>query len=263
MTIEDWNRVVGTFHAASRQDLWRGYMRQVYDRLGRRWFEGAPAGPRLKTDLFEEAISSHHPMSGFPPGSVGTDGSIAVAVLAKQQLGSPPGHHLVVSDLRHSPFREASLGSILSGSSLDHFSREEDLVGSVAEVAAALAPGGVLILTLDNPTNPVVWLRNHLPERLLRRLRLVPYFVGRTWGRRRTRRELARLGLEVHDETAIAHIPRAPAMWLDSLTGRWRGGRVGRILSRLYLGFERLENLPTRYLTGYYIAVRARKPTGG
>jgi hypothetical protein len=126
-------------------------------------------------------------------------------------------------------------------------------------VTAGLAPGGVLLLTLDNPQNPLIWLRNHLPYRLLSRLGLVPYFVGRTWSRRDARQQLESLGLEISDETAIAHAPRAPAIWLDSLSSRWRSTRLGHVLLRAYLAFECLERLPTRYLTGYYVAIRARR----
>ena len=188
------------------------------------------------------------------------DSSISVVAGAKGNLEERGGHHVVVGDLRQSPIRSGALGSILSGSSLDHFETEEELVSGLAEVSAGLAPGGILILTLDNPQNPAIWLRNHLPYRWLHRLGLDPYFVGRTWSRGDARDQLETLGLQVTAESAIAHVPRAPAIWLDSLTRRFRGDRFGRLLLGCYLAFERLESLPTRYLTGYYVAIRARKP---
>ncbi len=260
MRTEDWDQVVASFRYLPSEDVWRGYMKEVYCRLARRWFEGAPPGPRLKTDLFEEAICEEHPMAEFPQRSVGTDGSIAVAARASRNLRRFGDYPLVVGDLRRSPIKPGALGSILSGSSLDHFVSEEELAGGLAEVAGGLCPGGVLILTLDNPSNPVIWLRNHLPYRMLHRLGLVPYFVGRTWSAGQVRRARESLGLEVSFETAIAHLPRAPAMWLEALTRRARGERLGRFLLRIFLAFEYLERLPTRYLTGYYVAVRARRP---
>ena len=42
--------------------------------------------------------------------------------------------------------------------------------------------GGTLLITLDNGRNPLVALRNLLPFSLLRRLGLVPYYVGPTLG---------------------------------------------------------------------------------
>ena len=260
MTVENWDRVVEDFRSAPSLSIWRGYMKEVYCRLTRRWLAAAPPGRRLKTDLFEEAICRQHPMADFPDGSVGQDGSISVVAEARSNLRALGSHHLLVSDLRQSPIRPGALTSILSGSSLDHFETDEELASGLAEVTAGLAPEGVLVLTLDNPQNPLIWIRNHLPYRLLHRLGLVPYFVGRTWTRNQARKQLESLGLEVTQETAIAHVPRAPAIWLDSLTRAWRGDRLGRLLLRAYLAFEGLEALPTRYLTGYYIAIRASRP---
>ncbi|MGB5163156.1 MAG: hypothetical protein WBQ27_18745 [Thermoanaerobaculia bacterium] len=50
----------------------------------RRWFAAAPPGRRLKTDLFEEAISIHHPMAEFPEGGMGMDVSISVVARASR-----------------------------------------------------------------------------------------------------------------------------------------------------------------------------------
>ena len=260
MTAENWDRVVEDFQGSPTLEAWRGYMQEVYGRLAKRWFETAPPGLRLKTDLFEEAICPQHPIADFPVGSLGTDGSISVVVRARHNIDAAHDCRLLVSDLRQSPIRSGALGSILSGSSLDHFETDEELSCGITEIAEGLAPGGILVLTLDNPHNPLIWLRNHLPYRLLHRLRLVPYFVGRTWSRSKARRHLEALGLEVTDQTAVAHVPRAPAIWLDSLSQRLEADRIGRLLLRAYLAFERLELLPTRYLTGYYIALRVRKP---
>lgn len=260
MASENWDQVVEDFQSSPTLDVWRAYMKEVYCRLTRRWFAAAPPGRRLKTDLFEEAISLHHPMAEFPEGGIGMDGSISVVARAKNNLESSSGYRLLVSDLRRSPIRPEALSSILSGSSLDHFETEKELVAGLAEVTAGLAPGGVLLLTLDNPQNPLIWLRNHLPYRLLNHLGLVPYFVGWTWSRRDARQQVESLGLEISDETAIAHVPRAPAMWLDSLSARWRGNRIRDTLLQFYLAFEFLQWLPTRYLTGYYVAIRACRP---
>lgn len=261
MTAENWDRVVEEFQGSPTLEVWRSYMKEVYGRLTRRWFRAAPPGRRLKTDLFEEAICPQHPIAEFPAGSLGTDGSVSVVARARYNIDAARGCQLLVSDLRQSPIRPGTLGSILSGSSLDHFETDEELFCGLTQIAEGLAPGGILVLTLDNPNNPLIWIRNHLPYRLLNRLRLVPYFVGRTWSRRETRRHLEALGLEVSDETAVAHAPRAPAIWLNSLSRRWEADHFGSLLLRAYLAFEGLERLPTRYLTGYYIALRARKPS--
>jgi hypothetical protein len=46
------------------------------------------------------------------------------------------------------------------------------------------------MITLDNRTNPVVALRTSLLYGVLRRLRVVPYFVGATYGARRLEKVL-------------------------------------------------------------------------
>ena len=128
------------------------------------------------------------------------------------------------------------------------------------EMARVLEPGGTLVLTLDNPHNPLVWLRNHLPFGFLNRLGLVPYYVGATCRRAEARRLLESLGFYVTDTTAVAHAPRAPATWLAALASRFCQRKLENLISSFLAAFERLERLPTRYWTGYYIALRAEKP---
>ena len=243
-----------------RREAWRAYMRRVYADLVGRWFRTALAGRALKTDLFEEAVSDHHVLSELGPGSVGVDVSPAIASATRRRLAAGrAGHRFVVGDLRALPLRSASMARVLAGSSLDHFADKADIAASLAEVARLLAPGGVLILTLDNPHNPVVWLRNHLPFGLLRRLGLVPYYVGATYGRAEARERLEALGFVVTDVTAVAHAPRAPAIWLAALAGRRAGGAAAEWLERMLWACERFGRWPTRNRTGYYLAVRAEK----
>ena len=116
------------------------------------------------------------------------------------------------------------------------------------------------MITFDNPHNPLVRLRNALPFRLLARLGLVPYFVGATYDRHTARRILTALGLTVTHVDALGHAPRAPAIWAGRWYARHQPSPSGRLL-RLFSAFDRvLANSPLRFLTGYYVAVRAIKP---
>jgi hypothetical protein len=128
------------------------------------------------------------------------------------------------------------------------------------EIARILAPGGVVVITLDNPRNPLVWLRNHLPYAWLHRIGLVPYYVGHTYGPRQARARIEALGLRVTEVTAVAHVPRAPAIWLAAAAGRLARPERAAGLARTFARFESLESWPTRYWTGYYVALAARKP---
>ena len=86
--------------------------------------------------------------------------------------------------MRHLPFAQGAFDGIVSNSTLDHFQSLDDLLVSLKELFRVLRPGGQMILTLDNLSNPIILLRNWLPLRLLKRLKIVPllcrcYLKGR------------------------------------------------------------------------------------
>jgi SAM-dependent methyltransferase len=222
--------------------------------------DGLEPAPTFKTDLFEEAVGPHHPLALLPAGSFGMDGCVEVVLAARDRLANEGVPRLLlVGDLRSIPLRSGSVSRILSGSSLDHFADVRDLERGLCELARILATGGVLALTLDNPQNPLLWIRSRVADGIRRRAWIVPYFVGVTYGHARIRRRLESLGLEILDETALVHAPRFPALWLTRLVEA-RHPRLAKPLCRALRCAEILGRLPTRYLTGYYVAVRARKP---
>jgi SAM-dependent methyltransferase len=237
-------------------------MRRVYLRLVKLWFLHDNSGYVLKTDLFEEAISPHDLLPDLGPRSLGIDTSSVVVGAARERLrkrGVESG--LVIADLRQLPLRPRSVEQILSGSSLDHFVSKTDIAKSLDELAEVMTNGGVLVITFDNLHNPVVWVRNHLPFFWLKRLGLVPYYIGATYKREEARHQLEAAGLTVTNTTAVVHSPRVLAIGLvalaECLGWTWLGSLVSRCLDR----FEILESWPTRYLTGYYLAFRAEKRT--
>lgn len=254
-----WDEVVVEVSQGAPLNLWRSYMKQVYNSLISTWSTTAN-GAALKTDLFEEAVSEHAPIRDLGNDSIGLDGSLAVVQAAKQRLpAATKCYRLLVADLRRLPLKSQIVSRVLSGSSLDHFSEKGDIATSLSELVRVLRPDGVLIITFDNPHNPIVWLRNHLPFWLLHRIGLVPYYVGATYGRAEAESELERLGMSVTHSTCVAHVPRAPVIWLVSLIERFGWRRFNQPISRMLQSFEKLEHSPTRYRTGYYIALRAVK----
>jgi SAM-dependent methyltransferase len=255
-----WDGVLAEMRGGPAHEEWRTYMQAVYRRLLDAWLPAERRGRGLKTDLFEEAVCDANLLPDLGAGAVGIDLSPAIAAAAHTRLarsGRPP--HVVVGDLRAIPLRDGSIMSILAGSSLDHFPEKADIARALHELARLLPPSGILVVTFDNPHNPIVWLRNHLPFAWLNRLRLVPYYVGATYGVTEARATLTACGLSVTDVTAVAHAPRVLAMGLAALaerTGRPAlRARVGRWLDRS----EALGAWPTRYRTGYYIALRAQR----
>lgn len=272
-SAEYWDGIAGAFGTDRQSDTWRAYMQRGYTRLAERWFAGCPAGRTLKTDLFEEAVTSHHVLGALGPHVAGMDLSLTVVRHARARLhesaldraraGNGSVDHaplLVAADARCLPWADHSMARILSGSSLDHFTDPADIRVALCELARCLRPGGCLVLTLDNPHNPLLRLRNGLPFPWLARIGLVPYFVGATYTRAQAIEVLTGLGLDVTHVGAMAHVPRAPAIWASNWHARRNSGVSSRLL-RWYSFFDRLlEDSPLRFRTGYYLAFRAIKP---
>lgn len=254
MSQRYWDEVVAEIQDSRPMHAWRAYMHRVYQRLIHDWLD--PKGKvALKTDLFEEAVTPFCPLSDLGENAIGIDISWKVAHSAREN--SNHSNRFLVADLRNIPFQAGFVDRILSGSSLDHFSETADLDKGLSELARILRPGGILVLTLDNPHNPLIWIRNHLPFRLLNELGIVPYYVGKTLSRNALRTQLQSLGFTVSDVRAVAHAPRAPAIWMVRIAERFQWNTDS--LQAFLQGFEQMQKWPTRFVTGYYLAVRAVK----
>jgi SAM-dependent methyltransferase len=177
----------------------------------------------------------------------------------KQAADNNPGLRALVADVRRLPFADESFDLVVSNSTLDHFASAEDIHVALRELHRVLRQGGQLILTMDNPANPAVWLRNNLPLGWLGRVGVVPYFVGATMGRRQLARALTDVGLYVHVSTAIMHCLRMPAVAVCGYLDKHASAAVGNFWTRRLAESEWLGRLPTRYVTGCFVAMDARK----
>ena len=170
-----------------------------------------------------------------------------------------PGITATVADVRELPFADESFDLIFSGSTLDHFDTADDIGRAVRELARVLRPAGVLVLTLDNPWNPLVWLRNGPLLRVVRGLGIVPYPVGVTLGPDALTQVVRGSGLEVQRVSAILHCPRVIAVWAGDLLRGSRAATRARFLDTL-ARWERLDRWPSRWMTAYFTAILAAKP---
>jgi SAM-dependent methyltransferase len=257
-----WDRIAEQPGVKNREEAWRAHQKEVYRRLKDRWTGEGRRGRTLKTDLYDEAVSPHDLISLF--GSecdcvVGTDVSLEIARAARQRMAQAWAVRcqVAVSDVRHQAFKSHVFDQILSNSTLDHFPDRADIVASLEELRRILKPGGTLIITLDNPWNPVVWVRNRLPYRVLKRVGVIPYYMGVTLSRPELIRALESSGFRVCGSTAVVHSPRILAILTVRILAGRGGIRIRSCLQRLLWAFERLEGFPTKYVTGYYVAVRA------
>ena len=233
----------------------RAYSDDVNRRLLARWLP--PHATRLlKTDLFDEAVSDglYPALRWVADVVVGVDLSHESVAAAHDRYPELEAH---VGDIRALPFPDASFDAVVSNSTLDHFASFSDVVLGVNELARVLAPGGHLVITLDNAWNPLVALRNALPYRSLNRLGLVPYFVGVTCGPARLRTTLEQAGFTVTEMSAVMHFPRVVARVL----GLGRRGRNRPTTRRVLQLFESFSRLPTRYVTGQFVAAKAYRPS--
>ena len=248
-----WSHELEKARAQGAFPRWYRFMDAIYGDL-----LGQEAGrPSLKTDLFEEARGGRAPLARMPGPRYGVDLSPDVVAAAHRHMDlDGTAARLAVADVRSLPFADGFFHLILSGSTLDHFEAPDEIGRSLRELARVLAPGGTLILTLDNPHNPVLALRARL--RGLDRLRLDPYYVGATLTRSAGLAALREAGFTVRAFGAVAHVPRDPAMRASRLLDRHARSGGDRWL-RFLMSFERLRDTPLALRTGYYLAFRATR----
>ena len=252
-----WDTVAGDWADEAATDDWRAHSDAVNLAACARWWPSRPVGRVLKTDLFDE-VAGAGLMSALGARSssvVGIDRSVEAARAGRRRAGA-----LVVgADVRHLPFADGTFDLVVSNSTLDHFEHVNEIVHAVAEIHRVLTPGGRVILTLDNPSNPVVALRNALPFSLLHRMGLVPYYVGATLSASAARTVLGETGFIVIDATAVMHCPRVLAISMLRVA-RWLASpQLSRWLRPGLMTFERLERSPLRHRTGYFVALVADK----
>lgn len=254
-----WESALEPLIGAAAGRLWREHSDAVNGELVERWLPREAAGRVLKTDLFDEAMGEGlHPRlaaRGFEVVAIDIAPSVLTAAASRHR-----GLGVVAADVRRLPFADASFDVVVSNSTLDHFATRGEILESLRGLSRVLKPGGRLVLTMDNLRHPAVALRNALPQRALRRIGLVDYPVGKTLGPRGLARMVRDARLEVLETAALLHCPRVLAVRrARSIERSAPPSSHARFLRRL-ARWEALERLPTRFLTGHYVGILARKP---
>jgi SAM-dependent methyltransferase len=255
-----WNSISQTFVLDKQQSLWRSHSDQINISLLGKWMDGRQFDALLKTDLFDEAMSQGlYPLRREHAVAVyGIDVAQESAEKAKMRFA---GLKVICADIRNLPCKDHRFDLVVSNSTLDHFHSTDEIDAGLRELFRVLRPGGELHISLDNLQNPIIGLRCLLPYRLLKGLRLVPYFVGKTHGRRGLTKALKRSGFEILETQAIMHCPRLLAVAVAGILQKRASNSSQRRFLTLLEKFECLARLPTRYFTGHFVAVRALRPS--
>ena len=253
-----WESVAAQWETQRPHGLWRIHADEVNARFLGRWLGTCEDANILKTDLFDEAFGPGLYTRLFARSEffAGIDISYHVARIAQSYH---EGLTALCADARSLPFGDNTFGIVISNSSLDHFRTQDQIVMSLREIYRVLNRPGRLLLTLDNPVNPIIALRHLLPYRLLHKIGIVPYYVGASFGPCKLRKVLESAGFKVVKIDAVLHSPRVIAVLLAHFVERKAGPDGKKAFLRGLMSFEHLSRLPTRFLTGYFVAADARK----
>ncbi len=178
-----WNTIADAWAMDRPHRLWRHFSDELHAGLLAAWLPAGRVNRVLKTDAFDEANGNlaRHLSQATTRGTVVTlDLSTSALQVARRRHARllPLG-----GDVRAVPIQSESFDVVVSTSTLDHLDRVDEIGQALGELHRVLRPGGRLILTLDNRTNPVVALRSVVPQRWLRAVGLIPYRPGRIAGR--------------------------------------------------------------------------------
>lgn len=255
----DWNRVVEDWLANHPHSAWRQHSDRVNADLVRRWLPAQRAGVLLKTDLFDEIASDGiYPVLESRARKIcGMDVSSFTANAVHRKY---PDVAACAADIRNLPFANSSFDAIVSLSTVDHFPDQHDIDVSLGELWRVMRPGGTLVLTIDNRSNPLIALRNSLPYTFLRKLGLVSYPVGQTLSFRGAYSRVKATGFAVCECIGIMLAPRVLAIPLVEVAARHGTRPMRDGLTNALMRMERLqENFVARGLA-HFVAIRALKP---
>jgi SAM-dependent methyltransferase len=263
--IDNWNQVAETWPSKGYHNkILAEHKRKTHLSLLARWTNIADGHKILKTDLFAEAFDSEQFIFDIAEANgnlVGIDRSSKIVIKAKysaERHGLYAGKYLCC-DVKHLPLQDNSIDLIISDSTLDHFPRETDIVTALEELWRVLRVGGTLILTMDNKSN--LTYPPYISFRLWMRLRLSPYFIGKTISPNKQRHTMEEIGFSIEQSTAIFHYPHPDVLvrWLESFLRKISRGRIDNTIRSALSLLDKLEGKKTEYLTGRYIAIKALK----
>jgi SAM-dependent methyltransferase len=231
--------------------------RQVHRELVHRWVKDTTVRTFLKTDLFEEANGRDQILFDLFPKETRAIGMDVTWSTVDRARGRCPHRvaNFITCDIRQLALRPASLDLVVSTSTIDHLEGAAEFRASLAEMAGLLRPGGLLVVTVDNPQNPL-----YRPLRWACRRGCVSFSLGHTVSMPVLNQILSELGMEVVANEWLLHNPRVISTLLFLAIRKLFGKHADRPIQALLQAFASLGRLPTRRFTACFVAACARKP---
>jgi len=163
--------------------------------------------------------------------------------------------NLCVSDVRRLAFKDNKFDLIISTSTLDHFP-EIDI--ALKEFYRVLKPKGLIILTLHNATNLLVYLM----YKLMKSFRKYPFgYAEGANSLGKTKQLMRSVGFDIEDSTAIIHVPPLLPTIINEIYRRGNSKILAKVCQKI-TGLSEIigkSNAFLKYLTGYCVAVKGTK----
>lgn len=246
-----WDQLTEGFLSNRHHGIWREFTDQLNMEMVRDQIEGPRIGRILKTDLFDEALMKGviTPMTRIATEIHGIDIS---GVVARTAAANHPNAHFKQASVTQLPYPDNHFDAVVSLSTLDQLETMKEVHQGLSEIYRVLVPGGRLLITFDNLSNPLIALRKFLP--FIRS----PYFMGESVAAAGLKPLLESEGFTLQRSFTYMHAPRVIAVKICRLLEQ---RPYAPVIAKLRL-FEALDHWPTRNWTANYIGALVQKQRG-
>ncbi len=243
-----WDQLTNAFLRHRHHGIWREFTDQLNMEMVTSQLAGPPIRRILKTDLFDEALLKGVAASMTRLASE-VHGIDISGLVSRRAAEKNPNAIFKQASVTQIPYPDHHFDTVVSLSTLDQLETMEEVHQGLSEIFRVLAPGGRLLITFDNLSNPLIALRNYLP--FIRS----PYFMGESVTVSKLKPLLESEGFHLQRSFTYMHAPRVIAVKICRLLEH---KPYAPTISKLRL-FEALDKWPTRNWTANYCGALVRK----